>query len=231
MLENRFEPSTVSEFSMCLASGASQGSAKCSSTTSIKGHTAVRATRDRPWGRRPTPAPARRRSGCPETGSRRSRTRRRAAPGLVPRWPDRRCESQRSMPCVGTDTTSACIGSGRGTATSSASSATRSSALSERWTWSTRAEYVADVRCGPADSACGRAPATPTISPRSPRRSRLRPQPGRRLGPPPRCRTTGGCSAAGPRPALPRRRRLRARRRRARPPADGAAPPRSARAR
>ncbi len=40
MLENRFEPSTVSEFSMCLASGASHGSSKCSSTTSISGHTA-----------------------------------------------------------------------------------------------------------------------------------------------------------------------------------------------
>ena len=74
------------ELRMCWASGASQGSSKCSSTTSMSGHTArsgsqgsavgigARGQGQRAGDQRPR-----------ETGSRCWRTRRRAGPGVAPR--------------------------------------------------------------------------------------------------------------------------------------------------
>ena len=134
----------------------------------------ARAPRGRPRGRCPRPRPARRRPAPRETGSRRWRTRRPAPPGRPPGRTDRRWVSQRSMPRVGTETTSGVIGSSSGSATRSASIDTSASARSERWTCSIPAEYVAAVPrrsaiavAVPAGEPSERSPASSSVPGRS----------------------------------------------------------------
>ncbi len=58
-------------------------------------------------------------------------------PSPAPSRSDIRCASHRSMPRVGTATTSGANGSGSGSPSSARSASTRPSARSARWTWST----------------------------------------------------------------------------------------------
>ncbi len=60
-----------------------------------------------------------------------------ARPGVAPSRPDMRWLSHRSIPRVGTATTSRANGSAGGSASRPASASTRASARSARWTWST----------------------------------------------------------------------------------------------
>ena len=94
--------------------------------------TAPGATDRCPGRRRSPPPPPRRRAGR-GTGSRRWRTRRRRRPGDVPSTVESRWVSHRSMPRVGTATTSGVNGSSSGSMTMSARASTRRSARSARW--------------------------------------------------------------------------------------------------
>ncbi len=153
MLENRLDSRTVSELRMCWANGASQGSSKCASTTSSRGQTARWGSQGSESGsvsaasaRAPlTTEPGNGKSMLAQTPS--------CRPGVAPRWAERRCVNQRSMPRVGTETTSAAMGSSRGSATTSRSIPTSVSARSDRWTCSTPAEYVGGVSVRPAPPA------------------------------------------------------------------------------
>ena len=78
----------------------------------------ARAATGRRRGRSRTPPRPRRRRAGAATGSRRSRRRRRAAPAARAEPADSRCVSQRSMPRVGTATTSGANGSASGSASS-----------------------------------------------------------------------------------------------------------------
>ena len=64
-------------------------------------------------------------------------------PGEAPSETDRRCDSQRSIPRVGTETTSGANGSARGVASSSPSASASPSARSARWMWSTPTDPIA----------------------------------------------------------------------------------------
>src|SRR4051794_24531396 len=72
-----------------------------------------------------------------------------ARPADVPSRPDIRWASQRSMPRVGTATTSCANGSGGGSRSRSRSASTRPSARSDRWTWSTTAHLRSAHGVGP----------------------------------------------------------------------------------
>ena len=96
----------------CAASAAQPRLAAAhSSTTSSSGHTARSGSHGSRPGRSPTPSRPRRRPAGAATGSRRSRRRRRRGPACAPRPADSRCVSQRSIPRVGTATTSGANGS------------------------------------------------------------------------------------------------------------------------
>ena len=130
---------------MCCASGASHGSSKCSSTTSMSGHTARSGTQGSPFGSAPAAHANAPPTNVPGKGKAMLAHTPSCLPSRAPRCMDRRWVSHRSMPRVGTETTSGVIGSSSGSATSRASSDTRASARSDRWTWSISAEYVAAV--------------------------------------------------------------------------------------
>src|SRR5580704_9300562 len=155
MLEKRFDPATVSELRMCWARGDSHGSSKCSATTSKSGQTARSGNQGSALGSVPEASANAAEISVPGNGKLTFAHTPSWAPGRAPRWPDSRCVSQRSIPCVGTETTSGTIGSASGTPTSSASFATRVSARSERWAWSTPAEYVAGALAPPWDASGG----------------------------------------------------------------------------
>ncbi len=186
---------------MCWASGASQTSSKCSSTTSMSGHTARSGNQGSALGSVPEARASALETRDPGNGKSTLAQIPSCPPGLAPNVEDRRWVSQRSMPRVGTDTTSGVIGSSSGTATRSASIDTSASARSERWTCSTRAEYVAGV-------ACRSAASRPSVRAQT-------------VGPTSRCwrspRATTGSSESRGRP----------RRRSARPPGGAGAPTRS----
>ena len=159
-----WSPPTVSELRMCRASGASHGSSKCSSTTSISGHTARSGSHGSAvgigaGGERQRAVDQRTREGERHVGAH--------AVVRVPAWcrGARRGAGSASARCrvSAPRPTSACIGSGSGSATRCASAATRASVLSERWTWSTPAEYVVAVHGASATRRS--AQAVPALAP------------------------------------------------------------------
>ncbi len=158
MLENRREPSTVVEFLMCCASGASHGSSKWSSTTSIRGQTAR-------WG-----------SHGSASGSvsiaRASAPVDQRVPGngnsMLAQTPSCRPGWRPGAPRAAASTSARCRGWGprpprrhgilERIGDESRSIATSASARSDRWTCSTPAEYVGGVLrpAGPASPPAGR---------------------------------------------------------------------------
>ena len=119
---------------MCCASGASHGSSKCSSTTSISGHTARSGTQGSFFGSAPAAHDNAPPTNVPGNGKAMLAHTPSCLLSRAPRCVDRRWVSHRSMPRVGTETTSGAIGSSSGSATRRASSDTKVSARSDRWT-------------------------------------------------------------------------------------------------
>ncbi len=99
---------------MCWANGASQGSSKLASTTSSNGHTARWGSHGSESGS--VPAASARAPFTTDPGNGKSMLAQMPSwrPGVAPRWAESRCVSQRSMPRVGTETTSGAMGSSSG---------------------------------------------------------------------------------------------------------------------
>ncbi len=121
---------------IALASGASHGSPSASSRISSSGHTSRSGSHGSYSGSIPdaaaTAADVSLRGNGKSTFAQMPSLR----PGVAPSAPAIRCVSQRSIPRVGTATSSGANGSCGGSASRSRSALMRPSARSERWTWS-----------------------------------------------------------------------------------------------